>query len=259
MLRVEDWIFGYFFIPLIGTVAAAGLSPVLWITAIVSACILAFGFVINNVADVEIDQLHTAKCESNKNPLVIHAVTIRGSWCLLLLLALIAIGLSLLTSIPAFFLVVATLVLWAAYSLPPFRLKERYLLDLATHGIMAGPMLLLVGYTLPGPGGPLLSIKIISLLLLFTCIGCIALLVHQVGDYDQDLGHSTTTVVQIGKKKGWILLGIFYGISLACLEAVNAIVILEPWVLWGSLILFSIPVFTLRYEIRRDFFPPHHA
>ena len=56
MLRIEDWIFGYFFIPIIGAVAAAGDPAALRVTAIVSACILAFGFVINNVADVEIDR-----------------------------------------------------------------------------------------------------------------------------------------------------------------------------------------------------------
>jgi 4-hydroxybenzoate polyprenyltransferase len=66
MMRVEDWIVGYFFIPLIGTISITGISPVLWITAIVSVCILAFGFVINNVADVEIDRQHVTKCEANK-------------------------------------------------------------------------------------------------------------------------------------------------------------------------------------------------
>jgi 4-hydroxybenzoate polyprenyltransferase len=257
MMRVEDWIAGYFFIPLIGTIAIAGISPFLGITAVVSACICAFGFVINNVADVEIDGRHTAKLKSNKNPLVTQAVTLRGTRVLLVLLAFIPLCISFVCSIQAFFCTAATLILWAVYSIHPFRLKERYLLDLATHAIMAGPMLFLVGYTLPRNEAPLPAIQVISLCLLFTCIGCIALLVHQIGDYNQDRGHSSTTVVQIGKKKGWILLAALFLISLACLAQVNAVVILEPWVLWGSVALYAIPVFMLRNEIRQDFFPSH--
>jgi 4-hydroxybenzoate polyprenyltransferase len=259
MMRVEDWIAGYFFIPLIGTIAIAGISPILGITAIISACICAFGFAINNVADVEIDRQHTAKCEANKNPLVTQAVTLRGTRVLLVLLALIPLCISLLWSVPAFFCIAGTLILWAVYSIRPFRLKERYVLDLATHAIMAGPMLFLVGYTLPGHEAPLPTIKVISLCLLFTCIGCIALLVHQIGDYNQDRGHSSTTVVQIGKKKGWILLAALFLISLACLAEVHAVIILEPWVIWGAVALFAIPVFMLRNEIRQDFFPSHQS
>jgi 1,4-dihydroxy-2-naphthoate octaprenyltransferase len=121
---------------------------------------------------------------------------------------------------------------------------------------MAGLMLFLVGYTLPGPAGYLLSAKVVSLIVLFTCVGCMALLVHQIGDYNQDRGHSTTTVVQIGKKKGWVLLAALFGVSLVCLAAVRTIVNLESWVLWGAITLFAIPVFQLRNEIRRDFFLP---
>ncbi|MFA4860848.1 hypothetical protein [Methanoregula sp.] len=42
MLRVQDWILGYFFIPIIGTIAAAGITPGLLVTAVVSFTILAF-------------------------------------------------------------------------------------------------------------------------------------------------------------------------------------------------------------------------
>jgi 4-hydroxybenzoate polyprenyltransferase len=254
MLRVEDWIFGYFFIPLIGTFAAAGISPVLWTTAAVSACILAFGFVINNVADVEIDRLHTAKCVANKNPLTSRSVSVGGSLVLLIVLALIPLVLSLMSSVPAFVIVTVTLILWGIYSVFPFRLKERYLLDLATHGIMAGPLLFLVGYTLAVPVVPLLSVKVLSLLGLFTCIGCMALLVHQIGDFEEDRGNSATTVVRIGKKKGWFLLLAFFILSIAFLAAVNTILILDLWILVGSIALFAIPLSHLRSEIHQDFF-----
>ena len=102
MLRVQDWIFGYFFIPIIGAVAAAGVTPLLFPVAVVSFCMLAFGFVINNVADVEIDRVHTVKCKKQKNPLVSQTVSLRGTWILLILLALAPLCLSLVLSVPAF-------------------------------------------------------------------------------------------------------------------------------------------------------------
>jgi 4-hydroxybenzoate polyprenyltransferase len=253
MLRVQDWIFGYFFIPGIGSIAAAGVTPLLVPLAVISFCTIAFGFVINNVADVEIDKVHTVKCEMLKNPLVSQAVTLRGTWILLILLALIPLCLSLVWSVPAFFSVAATLTLFTAYSVHPFRFKERYILDLVTHGVMAGAMLFLIGYLLSSPAIPLLSAKMVSLSVLFTCIGCMALLVHQIGDYREDCGHTTTTVVQLGKRKSWCLLAVLMVLSLIALAAVNLVVTLEPWVLWGSVALFAIPIFLLRNDIRENF------
>jgi 4-hydroxybenzoate polyprenyltransferase len=253
MLRVQDWIFGYFFIPIIGGIAAAGVTPMLVPVAVISFCTLAFGFVINNVADVEIDRVHTIKCKMQKNPLVSQTVTLRGTWILLILLALVSLCLSLVWSVPAFFSIAATLTLFTVYSIRPFRFKERYILDLVIHGLMTGAMLFLVGYLLPSTAIPPLSAKIVSLCVLFTCIGGMALLVHQIGDYREDCGHSTTTVVQLGKRKSWCLLAVLTALSLIALAAVNFVVTLELWVLWGSVVLFAIPVFLLHNDIREDF------
>jgi 4-hydroxybenzoate polyprenyltransferase len=253
MLRVQDWIFGYFFIPGIGSIAAAGVTPLLVPVAVISFCTIAFGFVINNIADVEIDKVHTGKCAMLKNPLVSQSVTLRGTWILVVSLAFVPLCLSLLWSVPAFFSIAATLILFTAYSIRPFRFKERYVLDLVTHGVMAGAMLFLVGYLLSLPAIPLLSAKMVSLLVLFTCIGCMALVVHQIGDYREDCGHTTTTVVQLGKRKSWCLFAVLMALSLIALAAVNLVVTLEPWVLWGSVALFAIPIFLLRNDIREDF------
>jgi 4-hydroxybenzoate polyprenyltransferase len=253
MLRVQDWIFGYFFIPGIGCIAAAGVTPLLVPVAVISFCTIAFGFVINNVTDVDIDKVHTVKCKMQKNPLVSQTVTFRGSWILLILLAFVPLCLSLVWSVPAFFSVAATLTLFMVYSIRPFRFKERYGLDLVTHGIMVGTLLFLIGYLLPSPAIPLLSAKMVSLSVLFTCIGCMALLVHQIGDYWEDYGHTTTTVVRLGKRKSWCLLAVLMALSLISLAAVNLVVTLESWVLWGSVALFAIPIFLLRNDIREDF------
>jgi 4-hydroxybenzoate polyprenyltransferase len=255
MLRVQDWIFGYFFIPIIGSIAVTGISPVLLVTAAVSFFVLAFGFVINNVADAEIDRCHAGKFRENKNPLASASLTTRESWSLAALLAAIPLVISWLCNPPAFLFVSCTLALFAAYSANPFRLKERYLIDIGTHGIMAGAFLFFIGYTLPRPDVPFLSPGPLALAALFTGIGCIALVVHQIGDYADDLGTTTTTVVRMGKSRGWILLATLVLLSLVCLAIVHLIIVLELWVLAGSLALFVIPVFLLKNEIRRDFFP----
>ena len=255
MLRVQDWILGYFFIPVIGSIAAIGISPLLLVTAAVSFSILAFGFVINNVSDTEIDRCHAGKCQENKNPLAASHVTLRGSWCLTALLAGIPLIIAWLSNPPAFLFVSCTLVLFAAYSIPPFRLKERYLIDILTHGIMAGALLFFIGYTLPRPDVPVLSPGPLALAALFTGIGCIALVVHQIGDYEEDCGTTMTTIVRMGKTRGWILLSLLFLLSMVCLAIVHLVISLELWVLLGSLALFAIPVFLLRNEIRKDFFP----
>lgn len=254
MLRVQDWILGYFFIPVIGSIAVAGISPVLLVTAAVSFSILAFGFVINNVADTEIDRCHASKCRDNKNPLATSKITARGSWCLTALLAIIPLLIAWLCNPPAFLFVSCTLVLFAAYSIHPLRLKERYVVDILTHGIMAGALLFFIGYTLPRPDVPIFSPGPLALAALFTGIGCMALVVHQIGDYADDFGKTTTTIVRMGKTRGWILLATLFLLSMVCLAVVHLIITLEPWVLLGSLALFAIPVFLLRNEIRKDFF-----
>ena len=254
MLRVQDWILGYFFIPVIGSIAVVGISPVLLITAAVSFSVLAFGFVINNVADTEIDRCHAGKCRDNKNPLAASQITPRGSWCLTALLAVIPLLISWLCNLLAFLFVSCTLVLFVMYSVHPFRLKERYLIDILTHGIMAGALLFFIGYTLPRPDVPVISPGPLALAALFTGIGCMALVVHQIGDYAEDSGTTMTTIVRMGKTRGWILLATLFLLSMICLAIVHLIITLELWVFLGSLALFAIPVFLLRDEIRNDFF-----
>ncbi len=254
LIRVQDWIGGYFFLPLIGSIASTGISRALLWTAVVSMCLLAFCFVINNMADTEIDRCHGGKCQSNKNPLATNGMTLRGTWFLMTFLAIVPLAISLWSGALTFVFVICALFLFTAYSVRPFRLKERYLIDLATHGIMMGGLLFVIGYILPSAGISILSPDCLALTTLFTCIGCMALVVHQIGDYHEDFGYTPTSVVRRGKPWGWRVFVFFFILSLVSLAMVHMVISLGVWVLSGSVGLFAIPLFLLRGEIQHDFF-----
>ena len=89
-------------------------------------------------------------------------------------------------------------------------LKERFILDIIIHGMMFGLFPFLAGFALCGE----INAFGFSASLLMMIICCEALILHQVGDYNIDLGNSKTTVVKIGLKKGWQLLAIFVILSI---------------------------------------------
>lgn len=253
MMRVEDWIFGYFFIPIIGSIAAIGLSKsILW-TALVAFCTIAFGFVINNYADIEIDRCHSHKQKTNKNPLVSNVVSVNGTCVLMVLLVALPLAVCFFLSLPAFFFTACALVLLLVYSLPPVRSKERYIADIATHGLMFGTFPFLIGYTLLSPGIELFAVRPMTLCILFTIIGCLALIVHQMYDYAEDAGCSPTTVVRIGKRRGWRIFAVFFGLALISLGIACVLLNLPSYILYGSLALFVIPIYTLKDRMRTDY------
>jgi len=253
MLRIEDWIFGYFFIPIIGSIAAIGLSGSLIWTAFVSFCAISFGFVINNYADIEIDRCHSRKQKTNKNPLASNAVSVNGTRVLMALLIALPLVVCFFLSLPAFFFTACTLVLLLAYSLRPIRSKERYIADIVTHGMMFGTFPFLIGYTLLTPDITLLAIQPLALCILFTIIGCLALIVHQMYDYAEDVKCSPTTIVRIGKRRGWLIFIVFFTLALVSLGMVCMLLNLSAIILFGSLVLFVIPVYTLKDRMRTDY------
>jgi 4-hydroxybenzoate polyprenyltransferase len=253
MMRVEDWIFGYFFIPVIGSIAAIGLSESLFWTALAGFCAIAFGFVINNYADVGIDRCHSLKQKTTKNPLAANIVSINGTRVQMALLVAFPLVICFFLSLPAFFFMACTLVLLLAYSLQPLRLKERYIADIVTHGLMFGTFPFLMGYTLLNPGIALFDVRPLALCILFTIIGCLALIVHQIFDYEEDVRCSPTTIVRIGKRQGWSIFAVFFILALISLGVVCVLLNLPSFMLYGSLALFIIPIYTLKDRMRTDY------
>ena len=75
MMRISDWIKFYTFFPIIGAYLACGISPDLIPIGTILICVIAYGFVINNYFDVEIDQKNKKKLELDINPLACNRVT----------------------------------------------------------------------------------------------------------------------------------------------------------------------------------------
>jgi 4-hydroxybenzoate polyprenyltransferase len=220
MLRIKDWVKFYPIIPIIGAVLAYADLITLILIGIVFFCVIGYGFVINNYFDVEIDKKHTKKMEANKNPLA--AGTVARSSILILCGVLLAIAVvisSLLNPVGLLFTLMSILFL-TLYSAKYIRFKERFFVDIISHGMMSGLFPFLAGFTLAGGNLMLFSSTGLVVPLLFMVIGCEALITHQINDYREDLGNSDTTVVRIGLKNGWILLILFVVLSLINLEII---------------------------------------
>lgn len=213
MLRIKDWIKSYFWIPLIGAfLANASLENFLFI-AIIYFCATGYSFVINNYFDVEIDKRHQGKIESNKNPLAQGLITKKGTLIFLGILLIVPIILALQMNFLGFIFVSLSILASTFYSIKYFRLKEKSFLDITTHGFMFGFFPFLAGVILAGGNLNLLSILIG---ILFTFITANELLIHQIVDYQDDLGNTNTTVIKIGKKMSYVSLILFFIITLLC-------------------------------------------
>ena len=220
MLRIKDWVKFYPIISIIGAVLAYADLVTLILIGIVFFCVIGYGFVINNYFDVEIDKKHTKKMEANKNPLAAGTVTRSDTLILCgVLLAIAVVISSLLNPIGLLFTLMSILFL-TLYSAKYIRFKERFFVDIISHGIMFGLFPFLAGFTLAG--GNLILFSSVGLVIpsLFMVIGCEALITHQINDYREDFRNSDTTVVRIGLKNGWILLILFVILSLINLELI---------------------------------------
>lgn len=224
MLRVGDWIRFYPFVPLAGAVLAGAEAPVLLVIWIVYCALIGFAFVINNYYDVEIDRKHKGKLEANKNPLASGRVSRSGAQAMMLILAGIAM-LSIFVSPAGSVLVFANLLLVAAYSGGP-RLKERPFLDIVTHGLMFGGLPFLAGFALAGGR---ISPEILAVSAIPFLLGCEALIIHQVMDYETDISSTRTTATIIGRERCLALLGASAALSLVILLALTAQELVPVW------------------------------
>lgn len=221
MLRVKEWIKFFAPIPLIGAILAHATPFVLISVGVIFFCVIAFGFVVNNYFDVEIDLRNTKKVRRGNNPLSSGRVTKRGTFALMCVLLAIAIALACVLSpgINGVLFTLLSISLLTLYSVNHIRLKERFIVDILTHGLMFGLFPVLAGFTLAG-GDLNLNTHILLIAALFMIIGCESLLTHQINDYEEDLGYSSTTVVKVGLKKGWVLLASVVLLSIAILELI---------------------------------------
>lgn len=211
MLRIRDWIKFYPLFPLAGAYLAGGGPDQTLLVLVAYICLISYAFVVNNYFDADIDRQHRRKVASGTNPLAAGKVDERGVVLLMFALVSIPLFLSIRLDLVGALFVVFNLLLLTAYSASRIRLKERYLVDAASHGLMFGALPFLSGYLLSGGE---LTRGTILISLLFFIVGCEALIAHQIVDYSEDLGSTTTTVTRIGEKNGFLMLGGLAALSL---------------------------------------------
>ncbi|KQC05050.1 MAG: hypothetical protein APR53_08730 [Methanoculleus sp. SDB] len=251
MMRIPDWIKFYLLFPLAGAYCAGGFSSALLVTGLSFFCLTAYGFVVNNYYDVEIDRNHQGKAATDTNPLAAGRVSPRGTRRLMLLLLLV----------PAFLAISAGWVGWiftalcagalTLYSAEPFRLKDRLIVDIVTHGLMFGGLPVLAGFALAG-GTPGASVSLVAALIA-TTVCMEALVAHQINDYAEDLGTARTTVVSLGRSGGWAVLFLCLMLSAGAL-GVCLIACTPPAPVLAALAVFLVlyPAYSCRHELATD-------
>ncbi len=248
MLRVKEWIKFYTLIPLIGAILAHATLFVLILIGVIFFCVIGYGFVINNYFDVEIDRWNTKKVRMGNNPLSAGKVTKKGTFILMSVLLVIPIALSCFLTPSGVLFTVLSISLLTLYSVNYIKLKERFIVDIITHGMMFGLFPFLAGFTLAEGDLNTLTLVIASL---FLIICCEALLTHQINDYDEDFGNSSITVVRVGVKRGWAMLGLFVLLSIVNLELIVHCSDIGMVLHGGSFAyLIVYPLYTCRGEIK---------
>ncbi|WOX56222.1 MULTISPECIES: UbiA prenyltransferase family protein [unclassified Methanoculleus] len=221
MLRIGDWVKFYPLFPLAGAFIAAGLSSGLIAVFALFFCVTAYGFVINNLYDAEIDKRHPGKTKQGKNPFADGSISKREVVGMCAALVGIPLLASLTISGTGFIFILLCLIALTLYSAPPIRFKDRFAADIVCHGVMFGGLPFLAGYTLAGGAiAEFLSLPIASALVC-TLLCCEALIIHEILDYHDDLGTTRTTIVGIGLRNGVFLLGITAVLSVVAFELIS--------------------------------------
>ncbi|MFA5413862.1 MAG: UbiA family prenyltransferase [Methanoregula sp.] len=249
-MRIRDWIRFYTFFPIAGAFLACGISPDLIPICAVFFCVIAYGFVINNYFDVEIDRKHKKKAELDTNPLACNRVTRKGTLLFSAVLVAVPALLSVMMDTFGFLFTLASILVLTLYSARPMRLKDRFLIDIISHGVMFGGFPFLAGFTLAG-GNLALSLQYpVAIASLCTIICCEALIVHQIHDYGEDMGNSNTTVVRTGRRTGWMLLALSMLFSLIGLELVAHYFGIGGYLHIGiSALLVMYPLYSCRRDV----------
>lgn len=251
MMRIPDWIKFYLLFPLAGAYIAGGFSASLLVTGLTFFCLTAYGFVVNNYYDVEIDRNHQGKAAADTNPLAAGQVSRQGTWRLMLLLLLLPALLAISAGWIGWILVALCAGALTLYSAKPFRLKDRLIVDIVTHGLMFGGLPVLAGYALAG-GTPGAVVSLVAALIA-TTVCMEALVAHEINDYAEDLGTAQTTVVRIGKAGGWVVLFLCLLLSAGAL-GVCVLVCAPPAPMLAVLVLFLLlyPAYSSRHELVTD-------
>lgn len=193
LLRFDEWLpaFAFILIGYILTRSVALKDAYTLLAAFLSFLLIgSFGFIINDYFDRDFDK----KKKDNRNPISSKLVSERSAIVLSLLSAISGLALSYSILPKVFPLFIAYFVLLTLYSAPPFRLKEKSLLDVISFCSII-PILFLVGYMLFRE----ISVSIIMLAIEFFILNIVIEVMQEIRDYNADMKSGfKTTVIGLG-------------------------------------------------------------
>ncbi len=196
-VRIGDW-GGYILMSILGYMlgfesnnfySANHLLALPYFAAI--ACYLGFSFSINNCFDFEGDRLGV---KVTRNPVALERISVRSSFIFSLLLAATGFTITgLLLGITPSLIYLVLLVLSGAYSAPMPRFKSIPVLDVLSHGLFFGALIIIFGLSVTG-GSSTQTPLICSGIFLASII---VELNNQIEDTaaDAEAGVKTTTVI----------------------------------------------------------------
>lgn len=246
-LRIIDWK-AYLSISILGsfiTFTFSNFNPIKYILflALISAY-LAFSFSINNVFDKSVDSID--KGSLKKNPVACGKLNELEALILSISIPFSSIPISFLTFGEKFLLLYSfSYLISTMYSVPPFRLKSKPILDIVSHGIFFGVLPFMLGMAFNG------SINFLGLMI------CVAIFFYSINfelrnhleDYEFDLlaGIRTTAVV-LGKKKAEKLKDMFANVTI--LWIIATAIVLKLY--WPLVIISSLLTLCNLLEVNKD-------
>ena len=131
---------------------------------------------------------------------------------------IISLSLAVIAGINVFLIILAFIAIAFLYSWRPVRMKTMPFWDLSTHAIMGGLMFLSSAWSY----GIFWDGHVFSVSLIFSSGIALALLAHQLYDYEDDIAAKiTTTVVVLGKRKIYWIKGCTYFLIVCLLAKEN--------------------------------------
>jgi len=131
---------------------------------------------------------------------------------------IISLSLSIIAGINVFLIILAFITIAFLYSWRPVRMKAMPFWDISTHFIMGGLMFLSSAWS----SGILWEGHVLSVCLIFSSGIALALLAHQLYDYEDDIAAKiTTTVVVLGRRKTYWIKGFIYFLMVCLLAKEN--------------------------------------
>lgn len=159
-------------------------------------------FAFNDAEDAPDDML----ARSTKNIIALGKASKGTGYLVASVAGAIGLLLSIIAGVTVFLIILAMLVTTFLYSWRPFRMKAMPFWDAFTHAIVGGLIFLSSAWS--SQEGILWGNHVLPICLIFSLGTVLALLNHELYEYEDDLAASTrTTVVVLGKKKSYWIIG----------------------------------------------------